>query len=400
MPLLTNLNIFTIPLYDNSSDCMPDLAPLITHIIYRLDVGGIENGLVNLINTMPGERYRHAIICITHATDFRQRIQRSDVPIYELHKPEGKSLWHYWKTYKILRQLKPTIVHTRNLPTIECQLAAFLAGVSFRIHGEHGWDAYDPDGSNVKYQWLKRLFKMFINHYVPLSQELKLYLTKKIHVSEQRITRICNGVDTKRFYPNPANRSTIEGCPFTNSQHVLIGAVGRMHGVKDQLNLVKAFIELRKTEQNDNARLLLIGEGPLRQQAVALLEQAGLSDDAWLPGARNDIADIMRGLDVFVLPSSSEGISNTILEAMASALPVVATDVGGNAELVVDSTTGGIVPKSNHMALAKTLNIYIQDHALRKQHGQAGYQRIQQKFSMDAMVNQYLDVYDRHLHKK
>ncbi len=376
---------------------MSDSRPLITHIIYRLNVGGLENGLVNLINTIPEERYRHAIICITHATDFRERIRRPDVSIYELNKDEGKSLWHYWKTYKLLRQLKPDIVHTRNLSAIECQLPATLAGVAFRVHGEHGWDVYDPDGSNVKYQWLRRVFKIVINHFVPLSEELELYLTDKIHVSTEQITRISNGVDTKRFYPPPTSRTTIADCPFTNSQDLLIGTVGRMHGVKDQINLVRAFIELRKAKHTSHVRLLLIGEGPLRQTAGLLLEKAGLIDDVWLPGARNDIADIMRGMDVFVLPSSAEGISNTILEAMASALPVIATDVGGNAELVNDATTGTIVPKSNHLILAKALVNYIKHPEILKQHGQAGYQRIQTEFSMDTMVKQYLGVYDRHL---
>ncbi len=376
---------------------MSDFPPLITHIIYRLDVGGLENGLINLINSMPEQRYRHAIICITDATDFRQRIQRPDVSIHELHKAEGKSLWHYLKIFKLLRQLKPDIVHTRNLATIECQLPAFLAGVPFRMHGEHGWDVYDPDGSNVKYQRLRRVFKIFIHHFVPLSAQLENYLTEKIHVSTKQITRISNGVDTKRFYPDTSGQTTITGCPFTNPQDLLIGTVGRMHGVKDQLNLVRAFIELCKAEQTSHVRLLLIGEGPLRQQATLLLEQAGLIDAAWLPGARNDIADIMRGIDVFVLPSSAEGISNTILEAMASALPVIATDVGGNSELVIDATTGSIVPKSDHLALAQTLTSYIQHTEIRTLHGQAGYQRIQDKFSMNAMVNQYLGVYDCHL---
>jgi len=376
---------------------MSDSRPLITHIIYRLGVGGLENGLVNLINAMPEERYRHAIICITEATDFRERINRTDVAIFELNKAEGKSLWHYWETYRLLRQLKPAIVHTRNLSTIECQLPVFLAGVLFRVHGEHGWDVYDPDGNNVKYQWLRRVFKIFINHFVPLSEQLELYLTDKIHVSTEQITRISNGVDTKRFYPAPTGRTTITDCPFTNSQDFLIGTVGRMHGVKDQINLVRAFIEFRKGKHTSHARLLLIGEGPLRQQADLLLGKAGLIDDAWLPGERNDIAEIMRGMDVFVLPSSSEGISNTILEAMASALPVIATDVGGNAELVNDTTTGTIVPKSNHIALKEALANYVKQPELVKQHGQAGYQRIQTEFSMDAMVKQYLGVYDRHL---
>ncbi|HFD12359.1 MAG TPA: TIGR03088 family PEP-CTERM/XrtA system glycosyltransferase [Crenotrichaceae bacterium] len=381
---------------------MSSQPPLITHIIYRLDVGGLENGLVNLINAMPDQRYRHAIICITQATDFRSRINKQDVPIYELDKPEGKSLRYYWKVFKLLRRLKPAIVHTRNLATIECQLPALLAGVGFRVHGEHGWDVYDPDGSNIKYQWVRRIFSLFIDHFVPLSQQLESYLRNKIHVKPEQITRICNGVDTSRFYPANAHSpiTSIDGCPFNAPQHVLIGTVGRMHGVKDQLNLVQAFIRLRRDDNNSQARLLLVGEGPLRQQAISILNDAGLINDVWLPGARTDVADILRGLDIFVLPSSAEGISNTILEAMASALPVIATRVGGNPELVIDGRTGKLIPASNPDALAQTLIVYIQHPELRHQHGQAGLRHIQDNFSMAAMVNQYLAVYNRHLTKK
>ena len=208
-------------------------SPLIAHIIYKLDVGGLENGLVNLINAMPEQRYRHAIICLTHATDFRQRIRNPDVSIHEIHKADGKSLLYYWKIYQCLRQLKPDIVHSRNLATIECQLPAFLAGVSFRVHGEHGWDVYDADGSNVKYQWLRRFFSLFVDHFIPLSQQLEQYLIEKIKIAPTRINRICNSVDTARFYPDHAGRKTIDGCPFTEPNQCLIGTVGRMHGVKD-----------------------------------------------------------------------------------------------------------------------------------------------------------------------
>ncbi len=126
---------------------------LIVHVIYRLGVGGLENGLVNLINRLPSESYRHAIVCLTDSTDFSKRIQRQDVAIYEIHKKPGQDWGSFVKVYKLFKQIKPAIVHTRNLAAIEYQICALLAGVPYRVHGEHGWDVYDPDGNNVKYQW-------------------------------------------------------------------------------------------------------------------------------------------------------------------------------------------------------------------------------------------------------
>ena len=103
--------------------------PLIAHIIYRLDVGGLENGLVNLINHMPDSRYRHAIICLTEFTDFRYRIKKSDVNVYALHKKSGNDLGMHVRLWHLLRKLKPSIVHTRNIGTLECAFTAKLAGV-------------------------------------------------------------------------------------------------------------------------------------------------------------------------------------------------------------------------------------------------------------------------------
>ncbi|MFO7580368.1 MAG: glycosyltransferase, partial [Nitrosomonas halophila] len=117
--------------------------PLIAHIIYHLGVGGLENGLVNLINHMPETRYRHVIICLKGYSEFHKRLHRDDIEIIALNKREGNDLRYYGRLFKLLRQLKPAIVHTRNLATIETQLVAVAAGVKARVHGEHGRDVFD-----------------------------------------------------------------------------------------------------------------------------------------------------------------------------------------------------------------------------------------------------------------
>src|ERR1035437_2718619 len=157
--------------------------PLIVHIIYRLGIGGLENGLINLINQLPADTYRHAIVSLKDSTDFRKRLTRSDVDIYQLNKKEGQDWGSFLRLYKLLKQIKPTIVHTRNLATIEYQVPAWLAGVKHRVHGEHGWDVFDPDGSNIKYQWVRRLLNPLIQRFIPLSKHLESYLTEKIKVS-------------------------------------------------------------------------------------------------------------------------------------------------------------------------------------------------------------------------
>lgn len=371
--------------------------PLIVHIIYRLDIGGLENGLVNLINRMPPERYRHAIICLTDHSSFRSRIQRDDVACYALHKRIGKDLWMFWRLFKLLRQLKPAIVHTRNLATLECVLPAALAGVRCRVHGEHGRDVEDMDGSSVKLQWLRRFFKPFVSRYIPLSRDLEAYLHEKIGVPPERMTQIYNGVDSDKFRPPVDGRESLPVADFAGPGSIVVGTVGRMQIVKDQLTLVRAFLQVLKAvpDVRKHLRLVLVGEGPLRAVAENILAEADALQLAWLPGARHDIPELLRGLDVFVLPSLAEGISNTILEAMATGLPVVATHVGGNPELVEDGVTGTLVPASDPMAMAAVIADYFLDAGKRQCHGKAAREMVERKYSMDAMVAAYMGVYDR-----
>lgn len=382
---------------------MSEQPPLVVHVIYRLMMGGLENGLVNLINRMPPDRYRHVIVCLKDATEFSQRLQRKDVRVICLNRKEGQDFGMFVAFYRILRELKPDIVHTRNIASLECQLPAWLAGVRHRIHGEHGWDVYDPGGTNRKYQWLRRFFRPLVHRYIPLSGQLNEYLTGKVGVPAAKIRRICNGVDTAVFQPAGEGKPSIAGCPFPRpGPWILIGTVGRMHGVKDQINLVRAFLhvlELRPEFRN-TARLVLVGDGPLREVAVSLLQEAGALDLAWLPGERNDVPDILRGLDIFVLPSQAEGISNAILESMATGLPVVATAVGGNPDLVVDGLTGRLVEAGNPKALAKALLEYLDNPSQIHAHGKEGLRHVLGQFSLDGMVCQYMAVYDELLQRE
>lgn len=362
-------------------------------MIYRLQVGGLENGVVNLINHLPREHYRHAVVCLADFTDFRRRIVRDDVPVVALHKRPGQDLGMWRRLYRLLRRWRPAIVHTRNIGCLEAQIPAWLARVPGRIHGEHGWDIHDRDGSNNTYRWLRRLHAPLVHRFIALSGHLDDYLQQRVGIAPRRIERIYNGVDLARFHPG---HSAALPHDFTNPDDIVIGTVGRMHGVKDQLNLANAFVQLCRMlpQQAPRLRLVMIGDGPLLEQCREVLQQAGLADQCWLPGARDDIPDILRALHIFALPSQAEGISNTILEAMATGLPVVATRVGGNPELVAEGETGALPPANDPQPLALALRNYVEQPALIRQHGEAGLQRAHRQFSLAAMLQRYAAVYD------
>jgi len=374
---------------------MASQSPLVVHVIYRLAMGGLENGLVNLINRMPVERYRHAIVCIDDYTEFRERIQRKDVEVYALHKRPGIDLGAYVRFWRLMRRLRPAIVHTRNLGALEFQFPAWLAGVRHRVQGEHGRDTSDLQGTNWKYLMFRKGMRPLVSRYVALSQNLANWLETSAGAAPQKISQIYNGVDTEQFYPVKC-RLPLPIEHFVPQDGIVIGTIGRMQPEKDQLTLVCAFIALLDTVEKgrERLRLVLIGDGLLREQAQALLREAKAEHLAWLPGARDDAPKMMQALDIFVLPSLIEGVSNTILEAMATGLPVVATAVGGNPELVNNGETGLIVPPADDAAMSQAIHRYIDNPELRRKHGKLGRIHVKKMFSMAGMVSGYLEVYD------
>jgi len=375
--------------------------PLIVHVIHHLGVGGLENGLVNLINHIPPDRYRHAIICLKGYSDFHKRIAREDVEIIALDKREGHDPALYLNLFKTIRRLQPDIVHTRNLAALEGQIVAALAQVQARVHGEHGRDIFDLHGKNFKYNLLRKAIRPFVGHYIAVSKDLEGWLTDTVGAARSRVSHIYNGVNSIRFHPRSGHRPDIGPQGFFTEDAFVIGSVGRMVAVKDYASLVRAFLMLleRHPESRKRLRLLIVGEGHARQESMDMLRAAGAESLAWLPGERSDIPELMRSMDLFVLPSLGEGISNTILEAMSCGLPVIATRVGGNIELVKQGHTGELVPPADPAVLTDTLLNYFMNPDLLSRQGQAARQQIETGFSMEAMTDGYLAVYDKILRR-
>lgn len=373
-----------------------DPRPLVVHVMYRFAVGGLENGVVNLINRMAADRFRHAVVALTEVTSLRDRIDRDDVQYFALSKGEG----HGWRLYpallRLFLELKPAIVHTRNLAALEATVPAWAARVPVRIHGEHGRDVDDLDGSSRKYQMVRRLYRPFVHRYVALSRDLEQYLVSRVGVPRERVTQIYNGVDANRFAP-AARRRALAGSPFNDPNLWVVGTVGRMQGVKDQTTLARAFVralEMRPAAA-EQMRLVMVGDGPLRAQCEEILRRSRAAHLAWFTGERSDIPALLQAMDCFVLPSLAEGISNTILEAMASGLPVVATRVGGNAELIDENLSGMLVPPSDPDALARAMLEYFAHPQVGASHGRAGRGLVERRFSLDGMVECYASLYSQ-----
>ena len=371
----------------------------IVHVVYSFSVGGLENVIVQLINRLPADRFEHVVLSLTTISDFKNRITQPGVRFIELHKPPGHAVALYPKIYRLLREIKPDVVHSCNLAALEMAPLSWLARVPLCIHAEHGWDAHDPQGMNPRYQRLRRAYKPFVNHYVAVSKDLDDYLEQAIGVPQSRRSLIANGVDTQVFSPAQAVPATVPGCPFVPGEHWLLGTVGRLQTVKNQPLLARAFVRLLQDHPEAAARmrLVVVGEGPLRAEIETLLADANVSHLAWLAGARDDVADVLRMLNCFVLPSQAEGTSCTLQEAMACGLPVVATAVGGTPDLLDHGKSGVLVASDDEAAMATAIWGMYTDPANTLRLAQTARDRALQEFGLDAMVHSYETLFSGRL---
>lgn len=377
------------------TDLAPErAAPLIVHVIYELGTGGLENGLVNIINRMPSERYRHAIVCLTTAGSFASRLSKPDVEIIELRKPPGNSVRILLQLYTVLRKMKPAIVHTRNLAALETQILGLLMPGTRRVHGEHGRDVSDIDGSNARYQLLRRLLSPLISRFICVSEDLAVWLRDEVRISQAKVRQIYNGVDEQMFNAADEAATLLSQSLDKDKERIVLGTVGRLVEVKDQATLICAIEHILKLrpELRERLQVMIVGAGPLREALES--QAASVGDFFCFTGETDKVREHLREMDVFVLPSLGEGISNTILEAMSCARPVIASHVGGNPELVLDGVTGLLFPVRDSRSLAEALLVLIDDPAQRLRLGQAGLQLVTSRHNWNQTVKAYLRVYD------
>jgi sugar transferase (PEP-CTERM/EpsH1 system associated) len=381
--------------------------PLVVHLVYRLDFGGLETLLVERINRLPAERYRHAVICLDdYNRAFADKIRRPGTTVHALHKAPGLSPATHLRLWALLRRLRPAIFHSYNLSAIEYAPAALLAGVPVRVNGAHGRDAADPEGRNRKHNLLRSAMTPFYHCCYANSAAMLTWNRQVIGVPVARSRLLSNGIDAEKFRPR-AGSTDVDMADGDAVRHfgadaIVIGTVGRVQDVKDHATLLAAFLLLRARlpALAPRLRLAVVGDGPLLTALRAQAEAAGVGDAVWLPGARADIAQVLRGFTVFAMSSLAEGTPGAALEAMASGLPVVGTCVGGLPEVIEEGVTGLLVPPADPQAMAAALERYVTAPDLTAAHGKDARERVLRHYSMAAMVAAYQGLYDDMLEQK
>lgn len=367
--------------------------PLVLHVVDTLRSAGVV--VPGLVRHLPGAHYRHAVVCQREHADYEAGLRELGVEIVNLHQQDsGARPW--LRLHRVLRALRPTLVHTHNRQGLPAQLAAALAGVRLRVHAEHGHDPARQGRTECKGGALLRLSRPLVQRFIADSHEVERWLVEAVGAEPARISRIPNGVDSVHFHPRLGPAAAVGPPGFMHDGVFVIGCIGPMDDTAGHAALAEAFLRLIASPHtaHQRLRLMLIGDGPARAVCQGLLSRAGAAARAWLPGERADTAQLLRAMDLFVQPAAQAGTAASILEAMASGLPVVAAAAGQHTELVHAGLTGILVPALSVEMLAAALSDYCRIPEMAARHGARARSQVIARHSLPAMARAYFSVYD------
>jgi len=367
----------------------------LAHLINFLSPAGKEIGIIKLLNALNTDEFENYLIVFDKVFDTLS-LDPEKVRLISLNKRRGNDPLLPLKLARILRRHKIDLLHTHAWGTlVEGVVAGKLAGVKKIIHGEHG--SFHKDAKRLMVQ---RFFFNQADHLLSVSAVLADDLAATIGFRRDKMQAILNGVDTGRFYPDPEKRKTQRELYGFSESDLVIGTVGRTVAIKNQQLVIRAIHQL--WDEFNNVHFVVVGDSPMysvKQELATLAAGLGVQEKIHLPGMKNEVPDLLNMFDIFVLPSFSEGCSNVIQEAMATGLPVVATNVGGNPELVQHEVSGFLFKNGDVDDLSRYLRRILSEPALREAFGRAGLKLAREQFSLPAMIAAYRNFYLHSLEK-
>jgi glycosyltransferase involved in cell wall biosynthesis len=356
---------------------MPQPPLQIAHITWGLDVGGLEKLLVEFARHSDRTRVRLHFVSLGTRGELAEEIERCGWPVLALQEPTGLRPGLIGRLAALFRRWRIDVVHTHDpRALVYGGLAARLARTGQLLHTWHGLGVQGSPREKLLFRWVGQLTDQIITVSEDAS---RLLVEHGIAAHKLRVLR--NGIDTSKFaYTGPA-----PGGPAVT--------VARLSPEKDLATLVRAAAIIKETAPG--FRLEIAGTGVCLGELQALITELQLHDQVQLLGQRQDVPEILRRASLFVLPSLTEGISLAVLEAQARGLPVVATAVGGNPEIVAAGVSGLLVPPASPPQLADAILRVYRDGALAQKMGQAGRQRVEELFDVRRMVRDYETLYQQ-----
>ena len=364
------------------------------HVLDSLAMGGTERMLINLVNRMDAGRFEHVICCVSRKGEGASHLN-PEVRCLDMGKGSARDWLMPRKIANLLRVERPDVVHTRSWSGVDGVLAQQLAKLNQRsgrlVHSEHGRNMPNIHTEPLKGRVIRRMIYHLADEVFAVSAELRDHFCRETGFPAARMRVIPNGVEIAKF--DQADPQGVREELGIEANDFVIGMVARLNPTKDLLTLVRAFARLSQTTPERKPRLVLVGEGQERRKVEQFAAEQNLQRAIILTGTRDDVPRLLRAMDVFVLSSFSEGMSGAVLEAMGARLPVVATNVGSNSELVSEGETGFLVEPRDETTMAERLARLMANRELARQLGEAGRRRLEQSYGIETMVQRYEELY-------
>lgn len=348
--------------------------------------GGAERVISNLAASLDPQRYR-AVLCLFRPGWLQERSESRGIRTFII-PTHGMTDWRWALQFKrLLRQERVDLVHAHEFDAnTQGTFVAALTGIPLvaTVHGKnYFWERFRR---RLAYRWVSRKATM-----VAVSQNLKQFIVEKVGVAPHRLKVLYNGVHALQQCSSVEVYQCRKELGLPES-HQIVGVVGNLYPVKGHQYLIDAIPSILMTCPNTS--FVFAGRGELEAELKSQVYRLGVETKVFFLGLRQDIPRILAMLDVFVLPSLSEGLSMAILEAMIAGKPVVATQVGGNPELVLNGETGFLVPPRDSQALASSVVTLLTNRQQAAQFSERGKRRAEGQFSLQTMVSSYQSLYD------
>ncbi len=348
----------------------------VAHVTLGLDIGGQERLLVEMARHRDVARFDWTVVVLGGRGVLADALEASGVRVVALAEPAGFRVGLWRRLARMFRAEQFDVVHTHDdRPLIYAMPAAWWAGVPRRIHTQHHGRL---PGISWRQGLLIRRAARCAEHFVCVSADSARYMIEQ-GIGKERVRTIHNGIDLTRFsFKGPSDAGPIV-------------TVARLSPEKDVANLLRA--AARVLAEQRSARFEIAGAGPCRSELLELSAELNLAEHVIFHGEVRDIPALLTRARLFVLPSQTEGISLTLLEAMARGLPSVATEVGGTPEVVEPGVSGMLVPARDPDALAQAILAIFADRERGRQMGRAGRTRVENCFDIRTMTKQYEALY-------
>lgn len=364
----------------------------VAHVAYAFHRGGLESCIVKLVNRLPPTRFRHDVIALTTLGAMCAEVTRPETGFHAIGKTSGNDPRAALRFLRLVRRLRPDVLVTYTWSVwLEGVLARLLLRVPVLIQSERGEHYYETPPQRRRRLAVQPILAAWTDRIVAVSRHLAHGLCASA-ISVRRIRVIHNGVDTDRFRAgDPGERRAARALFGASEEEFVVGSVGRLVVEKDYPTLVGAAARLHGRVP---LRVVIVGEGPERPALERAIRERRLEQSFVLLGERSDVPLLLRGLDLFTLASVSEGMPNTVLEAMASRVPVVATRVGGVPEIITSGRDGILVEPGDASAFARAFEALYCDREELRRLADAGLARVESAFSIAAMVARYEALFD------